>query len=107
MSKSYEDEIMGYLKSYKEIGKEVKEIIKRLDPEARVFVFGSVVKGKYTALSDIDILVITRRTEYKDKMRVEVYSKVKAPIEIHITTPEKYEGWYSRFVSEDELYEIV
>lgn len=107
MSKNYEDEILEYFKSYKEVGKKVKEIIKNLDSDAKILIFGSVVRGKYTASSDIDILVVTNKVEYKDRMRVEVYRQVKAPIELHITTPEKYRDWYLKFIEKDELYEIT
>ena len=36
----------------------MKEIVREKYEDARVLVFGSVVEGRITALSDIDILVI-------------------------------------------------
>ncbi len=53
MSRSYEDTLLEYLQNYMKIARKVKEIVKKVDPNARVYVFGSVVKGKYTAASDI------------------------------------------------------
>ena len=53
------------LRNYREVALKVKEIVRKFDPEARVFVFGSVVKGKITAASDIDILIITKRVDKK------------------------------------------
>jgi len=61
--KKYEDRIMEYLKNYMHIALKVKEIIKRIDPDAKICVFGSVVKGNYTASSDIDILIVTKDIE--------------------------------------------
>ena len=55
MSRSYEDTLLEYLQNYMKIARKVKEIVKKVDPNARVYVFGSVVKGKYTAASDIYI----------------------------------------------------
>jgi len=55
--KKYEEKIMEYLKNYMYVAHKVKEIIRKTDPDAKIYVFGSVVKGKYTASSDIDILV--------------------------------------------------
>ncbi|HDN75588.1 MAG TPA: nucleotidyltransferase domain-containing protein, partial [Acidilobales archaeon] len=37
------------LKNYREIVKEVKGVVKEIDPSAEVYVFGSVVRGTYTA----------------------------------------------------------
>ncbi|MGB9727366.1 MAG: nucleotidyltransferase domain-containing protein, partial [Nitrososphaeria archaeon] len=48
---------MDYLKRSMEIAYEVKKIIKEIDSNAKVFVFGSTVRGNYTASSDIDMLV--------------------------------------------------
>ncbi|MEM3180731.1 MAG: nucleotidyltransferase domain-containing protein, partial [Candidatus Bathyarchaeia archaeon] len=42
--------------------KRVKEIVKSIDPTAKVYLFGSATRGELTALSDIDILVLTERT---------------------------------------------
>ncbi|MDJ0270719.1 MAG: nucleotidyltransferase domain-containing protein [Aigarchaeota archaeon] len=106
MSKSYEDIVLGYLKNYREVGVEVKNILRRLDPDVEVYVFGSVVRGRYTASSDIDILVVTDDLERKYEMMVEVYKRVEAPIELHIITREKFNGWYRRFIPSDEVVEI-
>ncbi len=44
----YELRVLNLISNYIKVGKEVKEIVRRLDPNAKVYVFGSVVKGKYT-----------------------------------------------------------
>jgi predicted nucleotidyltransferase len=51
----------------------VKDIVLKLDPKAKVYVFGSVVRGDYTASSDIDILVVTSDIKLKYELMVAVY----------------------------------
>lgn len=106
MSKAFEDKMLDYLEKYVEVAYEVKEIVKKIDLDAKVYVFGSIVRGKYTASSDIDMLVVTERLGEKYRMMVEVYKKIDAPIELHITTPEKFTGWYKKFIQPDEMVEI-
>lgn len=53
------------MRNYREVAKKVGSIVERFDPEARVYVFGSVVRGNYTAASDIDILVVTTKNKLK------------------------------------------
>lgn len=106
MSSRYEDRVLRYLENYMEVARRAKEIIMEIDPEAEVYVFGSVVRGRYTAASDIDILVITRRIELKYLIMVEVYRRLEAPIELHITTPEIFERWYRRFIAPEEMIKI-
>ena len=69
--------------------------------------FGSVVKGYYTGLSDIDILVVTDKIDMKYDIMVRVYSELDAPIELHIVSKDKMEDWYMRFIEPDELEEIM
>jgi len=94
------------LENYREVAEEVKRIVLELDPQAEVYVFGSVVRGLYTAASDIDILVITRNIDKKYEIMVEVYKRVEAPVELHIVTPELYERWYKRFIGEGEILRV-
>jgi len=106
LSKAFEDKTIEYLKKYIEVAYEVKKIINGIDSNAKLYVFGSVVRGRYTAASDIDILVVTERIGERYMMMVEVYKKVKAPVELHVVTPEKFVGWYKRFIKPDEIVEI-
>ncbi len=94
------------LKNYRKVAHLVKKIVKKFDPNAKIFVFGSVVKGKITAASDIDILIVTERIDLKYDMMVEVFRLIDAPIELHIVNEEKFKRWYLRFISYDELEEI-
>jgi len=106
VSRSYEDALLGYLKNYMRVAYEVKRIIEGIDPKAEVYVFGSVVREKYTAASDIDILVVTKKIEEKNRIMVEVYKKVKAPVELHITTPKQFSTWYKRFINPQEIVRV-
>jgi len=94
------------LRNYMEIAREVKGIVRSIDPHARVYVFGSVVRGHFTAASDIDILVVTERVEEGYRMMVEVYKSVDAPVELHVASPRQFESWYRRFIDERELVEV-
>lgn len=98
--------ILNMLKNYREIVKEVKGVVKEIDPSAEVYVFGSVVRGTYTAASDIDVLVIVKDISKKYKIMVEVYRRIDAPIELHVVTSTMFERWYKRFIPENELVKI-
>ena len=71
MSRESKD-ILEILNNYMDIARSVKRIVQSYDPEARVYVFGSVVRGRYTAASDIDTLVVTAKLELKYDMMVDV-----------------------------------
>ena len=87
------------MRNYMDVAKRIKEIVNEMISNARVLVFGSVVKGKYTAASDIDILIIANvNKETADKLKARIYSEVDAPVEIHVITQEQYEKWYKRFI---------
>ncbi len=105
MSSEYEVRVLQYLRDYMRVAKRVKEVVKRIDPEARVFVFGSAVTGKYTGASDIDILVITKELRRKYDIMVEAYRSTEAPVELHVVTEEQFLRWYKRFVG-DSIVEV-
>jgi len=106
LSRRYELRVLEYLRNYREVAEKVRDVIRSIDPEAKVYVFGSVVEGRYTALSDIDILVITNNINKKYEIMAKVYSSIEAPIELHITTEELFKRWYRRFIDEDLLVEV-
>ena len=106
MSKPYELRVLEYLKNYRKVAELVKDIIRRIDPEAEIYVFGSVVTGRFIGASDIDILVVTNAIDKKYEMIVEVYKSTEAPIELHIVTPQQFKKWYKRFISENEIVRI-
>lgn len=89
-----------------EVARRVKSVVCSIDPKARVYVFGSVVRGEATAMSDIDIMVVTDVAERKYEMMVKVYKSVEEPVELHVVTRERLEKWYKRFIPEGELVEV-
>ena len=106
MSRKYNISTRDLLKKYKEIATLVKKIVKKIDPDAKVYVFGSVVKGKFTGGSDIDILIVSEKVDKKHEIAVAVYKNIEAPIELHIVTEKVLKNWYLRFIKLDELQEI-
>lgn len=87
----------------------IKSTVRKLDPQARVILFGSIVKGGMKPDSDIDVLVVTRLAENLNdrlKLRIEIAREIGecTPFEIHIVTPEEYEGWYKKFI--DKYIEV-
>lgn len=106
MSKPYELRALEYLKNFREIAERVKEIARSVDPEIKVFIFGSVISGRCTALSDIDILIVVRNLNRKYEIMTRVYKEIEAPVELHVTTKKLFEKWYKRFIDPSEIVEI-
>ncbi|MEM3480000.1 MAG: nucleotidyltransferase domain-containing protein [Candidatus Bathyarchaeia archaeon] len=72
--------------------KMIKDIAARMDPEAEVFLFGSVAEGTYTYSSDIDVLIVTRM-DPAEVLRTLWEAGIKEPFEIHVQTPERVEEY--------------
>ena len=75
-------------------------VVKKIDPSAKVYLFGSVAQGTYLLSSDIDILIISR---VKPEIIISRLWRegIEDPFEIHVVTPE-YEETYrkrSRLIS--------
>ncbi len=100
-------------RNYLEIAKAVKKLAKKIlnDPHVRVMVFGSVVKGTYNPLSDLDILVISvnafkvKYGEFMKTLEKEMGEKLLG-VEMHLITPEIFETWYKRFLDKDKYVEV-
>ena len=97
------EERRRFFRDFIKYAEKVKEIVKQRDPDARVMLFGSAVKGELRPDSDIDLLIITDIAEKLDErigLRMEVMKILGegSPFEIHIVTAEEYEGWYRRFI---------
>jgi uncharacterized protein len=108
LSTGYESRKLAYLRNFRELAKQAKELILKMDPEAIVYVFGSVVSGRYTGGSDIDLLVVSRKKEELEyPLKLNVYRKMlDVPLEMHVATPEEFSNWYLRFIKPSELLEI-
>ena len=96
-----------YYRNPQTYARRIKAVAKKYDAQARVLLFGSIVKGHMRPDSDIDVLVITRLAENVDarlKLRVEIAKEIGevTPFEVHIVTPEEYENWYRKFLDKYE-----
>lgn len=95
-------ETLHHLRNYREIAKSVKEIVMKRYPEAEVYVFGSAVEGKFTAASDIDILIVSDDVERDEGslLKAEILRQVgySVPLQIHVATSRQLTDWYLRFV---------
>ena len=73
--------------------------------ECEVYVFGSVVEGKATGGSDVDILIICDKVPKKGKDRADIIVKIEElanlplfhPFEIHIVD-KKEANWYWKHI---------
>lgn len=98
ISQDYELTRLSKLRNYQEVLKQLKILVREIDPEARIIFFGSVLRGDYTASSDIDIIVIPSVMAFKDKITLAVWRSLDAPVQLHIITKEQFEEWYLRFI---------
>ncbi len=89
-------------------GKKIRQVALKLLPDARVLVFGSVVKGEYHVGSDFDILVITNK-KFEDsfaqaQIKVEILKHFPDNLfEIHLVNKQQFGDWYSRFIKKDYI----
>jgi len=93
-----------YFKNYLKYAKKIKKIAKESLGEAKVFVFGSILR-KDEVPRDIDIMIISPKLKdlkTKTKIKVKIWKKIGifSPFEIHLITPEDYRDWYQYFVKE-------
>ena len=61
------EERKRYLRDISKYAEKVKESVKQRDPDARIMLFGSAVKGELRPDSDIDLLIITDIAEKLDE----------------------------------------
>ncbi len=96
---------LRYLKDYRSIAKAIKDRACSYFNDSRVIVFGSVVKGKVTASSDIDILIIVNKRDYNRELRFRasiIKDMFDIPIELHFASKDEFKGWYARFIDKYE-----
>lgn len=75
--------------------KKITKIVKELDKNAEVYLFGSVAQGKHLLSSDIDILVVTNLDPAK-VLAILWEKGIKDPFEIHVVTKEMLEIYKRR-----------
>ena len=75
--------------------KKVVEIVKRLDEDAEVYMFGSVVEGRYLLSSDIDIIIVTYLNP--GKVLAELWNNgIREPFEVHVVVRDKLDIYRRR-----------
>ncbi len=73
----------------------VKELVLKSCPDAKIYLFGSVVEGDYSVgLSDIDVAIISNRFRNRD-LKLEVFGRLTkkffdSPFEFHVLTEEQW-----------------
>lgn len=90
-------------KNYMKVARELKVAFSEvLGEDVKVIVFGSVVRGDSTPLSDLDVLVVSRKADcvrYSDVVdAVEEKIGEMLGVEIHFVTPDVFEKWYRKFL---------
>lgn len=95
-----------YFQNYLAYAKKIKERAQKLLGEARVLVFGSVVRNDYLPNSDIDVLVISSTAPQdlftSTKIKLELTKDFeRGAFEIHLIRPKEYENWYKNFIKDD------
>ena len=75
--------------------KTIKRTVRKLDPKAEIFIFGSVADKNYNYSSDIDILIITRVNPAKVHLKL-WKAGIRDPFEIHVHSPEKFAFYKAR-----------
>ena len=85
--------------------KEILNLVRSILPSARIYLFGSVVKGNYAiGLSDIDIAIVSEEFENKEK-KLEILDILlqrffDSPFEFHLLS-EKQWNYYLKFIGKD------
>lgn len=83
--------------------RQIKQLMKRKVPDAKVYLFGSVARGDFWINSDIDVLIVSpsmpKQTMERSRISAEVHSAIGhgSPFEFHLVTPDEM-NWYERFI---------
>jgi len=93
-----------YFKNYLKYAKLIKKEAQNILGDAKVFVFGSILK-KDEVSQDIDILIISPQLKESAKrndvlIRIQRKMDLFSPFEIHFATPEEYKFWWKHFLKE-------
>ena len=92
-----------YFKNYLKYAKLIKKLALKELKTAKVYLFGSIVKGNFLPTSDIDILIVSKNTPKNVRERAKIQAKILkkigigSPFEIHLINEKEFE-WYKRFI---------
>ena len=79
----------------------IAEVVKKLDPEAKAYLIGSVAEGRHLLSSDIDVLIVTKLPP--GKILSELWrAGIKDPFEIHVTPKNQLK----KYSEKTKLFEI-
>ncbi|GAB6943698.1 nucleotidyltransferase domain-containing protein [Vulcanisaeta sp. JCM 14467] len=73
----------------------IKSVVRSIDPNAEVYLFGSVAENRHVLSSDIDVLALTN-AEPGIVLEKLWRAGIGPPFEIHVRTPDKL-AYYERF----------
>ena len=77
--------------------------VRKILPEAEVYIFGSVLRGELTANSDIDVLIVSKSSLGRERFKVAtaIEEQLEAPtiFEFHFANEEEMD-WYKRHAGE-------
>lgn len=91
-----------YFKNYLKYAKLIKKEAQNILGDARVFVFGSILK-KDEIVQDVDILIVSEslsESSAKTKAQIELGEKIGilSPFEFHFASPDEYNHWWKYFL---------
>jgi predicted nucleotidyltransferase len=86
------------LKNAEEYLKKKIDDIKKVLPDAEIYIFGSVAEGIYDITSDIDVAIVSNAIKDKIKTTLHIQRILGIPFEIHLFTKEEWEN-YKKFIN--------
>jgi predicted nucleotidyltransferase len=72
------------------------KIVKSIDPEAEVYLFGSVAEGRHLYSSDVDVLIVTERLRPGEVIAALKEEGFDDPFEIHVVDRGMFELYERR-----------
>ncbi|MCS6769763.1 MAG: nucleotidyltransferase domain-containing protein [Candidatus Caldarchaeum sp.] len=103
----YFDDLLQRANMVREWRKHVREVVRAVSkilPDAKVYVFGSVVRGEAVGGSDVDILIVSKQAPASNVERSALKLKIEEaagfpfhhPFEIHLVDEEEAKWYFSR-----------
>lgn len=97
--------VKPYFEDYLNFARKLRNAFTKRLKNVEVYIFGSVLEKKHSVYhSDIDLLVVSPDTPHyaSDRALIKrgVFEEVgfSDPFEVHLVTPEEYEGWYKHLI---------
>ncbi|MEM1532897.1 MAG: nucleotidyltransferase domain-containing protein [Desulfurococcaceae archaeon] len=106
----YSMELEEFFKKLWNVLPSIKRDVESAVSAAKLYLFGSIVKGRYTYASDVDILIVLENLEGVDvdALKARIKGKHRSyPIELHVVDKSTFEKWYKRFIKPEELIELA